>query len=172
MRAGQDSETRRYIPWLVLAAVVIAIDQGSKHWVASHFELAESRQITEYFNLVLVHNKGAAFSLLSEEEGWQRWFFTILALLASGLMAWMIRTHLPQRLFCFSLSMILGGALGNAIDRIRSGWVVDFLQFHFGILKPLFPGGYFPSFNAADSAITLGAACLVLDELVRMRRAR
>ena len=89
---------------------------------------------------------------------------------ASGAITWMIRTHPTQKLFCFSVSLILGGAVGNVIDRVLRGAVVDFLQFHFGILAPIFPGGFFPSFNVADSAITVGAVCLVLDEILRVRR--
>jgi signal peptidase II len=92
--------------------------------------------------------------------------------LASGFMLWMIRSHPTQKLFCFALSMIIGGAVGNVIDRLLHGHVIDFLQFRFGFLEPIFTGGYFPSFNIADAAITLGAICLILDEILRVRRSR
>ena len=128
------------------------------------------RRVTDYFNLVLAYNPGAAFSFLSDASGWQRWFFIGLGVVASGAITWMIRTHPTQKLFCFSVSLILGGAVGNVIDRVLRGAVVDFLQFHFGFLAPIFPGGFFPSFNVADSAITVGAVCLVLDEILRVRR--
>lgn len=158
--------------WLGLAAIVILADQVTKTLVVGAFQLGDSRTVTGYFNLVRAHNLGAAFSLLADGSGWQRWFFTALGIVASGFIVWMIRSHPSQRLFCFAVTMIMGGALGNAVDRIVHGYVVDFLQFHWRFLQPLFPGGYFPSFNLADSAITLGAMCLVLDELLRVKRAK
>jgi signal peptidase II len=156
--------------WLGLALLVIVIDQLSKTLVMHDFLLGDSRPVTDYFNLVRAHNKGAAFSMFADGSGWQRWFFIALGLLASGFIVWMIRSHPTQKLFCFAVTLIMGGALGNAIDRALHGYVVDFLQFHFRVLEILFPGGYFPAFNAADSAITLGAICLVLDELLRVKR--
>jgi signal peptidase II len=156
--------------WLGLALLVILIDQLSKTLVMHDFQLGDSRPVTDYFNLVRAHNKGAAFSMFADGSGWQRWFFIALGLLASGFIVWMIRSHPTQKLFCFAVTLIMGGALGNAIDRALHGYVVDFLQFHFRVLELIFPGGYFPAFNAADSAITLGAICLVLDELLRVKR--
>jgi signal peptidase II len=158
--------------WLGLALLVILVDQITKTLVMHAFEYGDSRSITGYFNLVRAHNKGAAFSMFADSSGWQRWFFIGLGLIASGFIVWMIRSHPTQKLFCFAVAMIMGGALGNAIDRALHGYVVDFLQFHFRVLEILFPGGYFPAFNAADSAITLGAICLVLDELLRVKRAK
>jgi signal peptidase II len=158
--------------WLGLALMVILIDQITKTLVMHDFQLGDSRPVTDYFNLVRAHNKGAAFSMFADGSGWQRWFFIGLGVLASGFIVWMIRSHPTQKLFCFAVAMIMGGALGNAIDRALHGHVVDFLQFHFRVLEILFPGGYFPAFNAADSAITLGAICLVLDELWRVKRAK
>jgi signal peptidase II len=158
--------------WLGLALLVILIDQLSKTLIVHDFQLGDVRTITGYFDLVRAHNKGAAFSMFADGSGWQRWFFIGLGLLASGFIVWMIRSHPTQKLFCFAVAMIMGGALGNAIDRAVHGYVVDFLQFHFRVLEILFPGGYFPAFNAADSAITLGAICLVLDELLRVKRAK
>ena len=156
--------------WLGLAALVILLDQFTKVLIVGNFQLGESHLVTSYFNVVRAHNTGAAFNFLADASGWQRWFFVSLGAVASIVIVWMLRTHPTQRLFCFSVAMILGGAIGNVIDRIWHGHVVDFLQFHAEALAPMFPGGYFPSFNVADSAITLGAICLVLDELLRVRR--
>ena len=156
--------------WLGLAVLVLLADQLSKTLILGSFALGDSRTITSFFNLVRVHNTGAAFSFLAGASGWQRWFFIVLGLGAATAIVWMLKRHGGQRLFSFALAMVLGGAVGNVIDRLLHGYVVDFLQFHWGWLAPLFAGGYFPSFNLADSAITLGAACLILDELLRVRR--
>lgn len=156
--------------WLGLAALVILADQVTKTLIIGWFQLGDVRPVTSHFNLVRAHNAGAAFSFLAGASGWQRWFFTGLGLVVSGFIVWMIRSHPTQKLFCFAVSMIMGGALGNVVDRLLHGHVVDFLQFRFSFLEPLFPGGYFPSFNIADSAITLGALCLILDEILRVRR--
>jgi signal peptidase II len=156
--------------WLGLAVLVLLADQLSKTLILGSFSLGDSRTITSFFNLVRVHNTGAAFSFLAGASGWQRWFFIVLGLGAAAAIVWMLKRHGGQRLFSFALAMVLGGAVGNVIDRMLHGYVVDFLQFHWGWLAPLFAGGYFPSFNVADSAITLGAACLILDELLRVRR--
>jgi signal peptidase II len=158
--------------WLGLAFIVILLDQITKTLILGTFQLGDSRTVTSFFSLVRVHNSGAAFSFLAGASGWQRWFFVGLGVVASGFIVWMLRNHPTQKLFCFAVSMIMGGALGNVIDRLLHGYVVDFLQFRFGFLEPLFHGGYFPSFNLADSAITLGAACLIVDEIVRVRRGR
>jgi signal peptidase II len=153
------------LAWLGLALVVVLLDQFSKTWVIGAFELNHSQPITSFFNLVRVHNSGAAFSFLAGASGWQRWFFVVLGTVASGFIVWMLKKHPTQTLFCFAVSMIMGGALGNVIDRLLHGHVVDFIQLHYG-------GWYFPAFNLADSAITLGAICLVLDEIRRVRRGR
>ena len=158
--------------WLALSAVVILADQVTKTLIIGWFQLGDSQPVTSYFNLVRAHNPGAAFSFLAEAGGWQRWFFAGLGVLVSGFIVWMMRSHPGEKLFCFAVSMIMGGALGNVIDRLLHGYVVDFLQFRFSMLKPVFQGGYFPAFNLANSAITLGAVCLILDELLRVRRAR
>jgi signal peptidase II len=158
--------------WLALAALVIVLDQLTKTAILATFAFGDVRPVTGYFNLVRVHNTGAAFSFLAGASGWQRWFFVGLGVAASVFIVWMIRSHPTQRLFCFAVTMIMGGALGNVVDRLLHGYVVDFLQFRFAFLAPLFPGGYFPSFNVADAAITLGATCLILDEVLRVRRGR
>jgi signal peptidase II len=169
---AEKTDTRSLAMWLALAVVVILADQVTKTLIIGWFQLGDSRPVTEWFNLVRAHNPGAAFSFLANASGWQRWFFTGLGIVVSAFIVWMIRGNPSQKLFCFAVSMIMGGALGNVIDRLLHGHVIDFLQFRFGFLAPLFPGGYFPSFNIADSAITLGAICLILDEILRVRRSR
>ena len=158
--------------WLGLALLVIVADQFTKTLILGWFELGDSQSVTSFFNLVRVHNTGAAFSFLAGAGGWQRWFFVGIGIVASVFIVWMLRSHASERLFCFALTMILGGAVGNVVDRLLHGYVVDFLQFRFALLEPIFHGGYFPSFNLADSAITLGAICLIVDELLRVRRSR
>ena len=168
--AKHSSSNASMALWLGLALIVILADQLTKTLVLREFQLGDSRTIASFFNLVRAHNTGAAFNFLAGASGWQRWFFVGLGAVASVFIVWMLKKHPGQRLFCFAVSMILGGALGNVIDRLLHGYVVDFLQFHWSFLAPMFPGGYFPSFNIADSAITLGAICLILDELLRVRR--
>jgi len=153
------------LTWLGLALVILILDQFTKVMVTGYFQLGDSRTVTGFFNLVRVHNAGAAFSFLAGASGWQRWLFTVIGIAAVLLILWMLRSHSGQRLFALALSLILGGAIGNLVDRIAYGHVVDFLQFHYG-------GWYFPSFNVADSAITIGACALILDELLRVRRSR
>jgi signal peptidase II len=156
--------------WLGLALLVIVLDQATKTWVIGAFELNDSRAVTSFFNLTRHHNSGAAFSFLAGASGWQRWFFIVLGLVATGFIVWMLKKYPAQTLFCFAITMIMGGALGNVIDRALHGYVVDFLQFRFAVLEPIFRGGYFPTFNLADSAITLGATLLIVDEIRRVRR--
>ena len=145
--------------WLGLSALVIVLDQLSKAWISSHFVYGESLSVLGVFNLVLAHNTGAAFSMLNDAGGWQRWMFSAIAVVASVWIVWLLRKHHQQKLFCLSLALILGGALGNLMDRIAYGYVVDFLDFHWGSY-------HFPAFNIADSAITCGAALMVLDSFM------
>ena len=142
--------------WLSLSLLVIILDQVSKVWISSHFAYGESLYVLSVFNLVLAHNTGAAFSFLSDAGGMQRWLFSIIAIVASVWIVWLLRRHAGETLFALALSLILGGALGNLIDRIAYGYVVDFLSFHWDEY-------YFPAFNVADSAITCGAFLLILD---------
>ena len=169
MPASKQSATPLAL-WLGLAALVVLADQLSKTLVVGAMALGDSQHITDWLNLVRAHNAGAAFSFLAGASGWQRWFFVGLGALASVFIVWMLKRHPGQRLFCFSVSMVLGGALGNVIDRLLYGHVIDFVQVHWAFLAPMFAGGFFPSFNIADSAITAGAIGLVLDELLRVRR--
>ncbi len=156
--------------WLAIALLVIVLDQATKTLILGSFQLGDMRPITSFFNLTRHHNSGAAFSFLAGASGWQRWFFIGLGLVATGFIVWMLKKYPAQKLFCFAVTMIMGGALGNVIDRALHGYVVDFLQFRFALLEPVFRGGYFPTFNVADSAITLGAVLLIADELLRVKR--
>jgi signal peptidase II len=164
--------TRGIWPWLGLAALLVAADQVTKLLILANYQLGDSTFITSFFNIVRVHNTGAAFSFLADAGGWQRWFFTGVGVAASVFIVWMLRAHPGQKLFAFALACILGGAIGNVIDRVLYGYVVDWLDFHWGFLGSLFPGGHFPAFNIADAAITVGAVSLILDEIRRVRSNR
>ena len=155
---GKSYPSGGMLPWLGLAFIVLLADQFTKVLVIGSYQLGDSLQITSFFNLVRVHNRGAAFSFLAVATGWQRWFFSVVGILAAVIILWLLKSHAGQKLFAFALACILGGALGNVLDRLLYGYVVDFLQFHWSWLAPVFPGGYFPAFNLADSAITLGVA--------------
>jgi signal peptidase II len=159
------ASTGSWLPWLGLALIILIADQFTKVLVLGYYQLGDSTRVTGFFNLVRAHNTGAAFSFLASASGWQRWFFTAIGVAAAIFIVWMLRSHAGQKLFSFALACILGGAVGNVIDRLLHGYVVDFLQFHWG-------GWYFPAFNVADSTITIGAVCLVLDELLRVRRSK
>jgi signal peptidase II len=149
--------------WMAFALLVVVLDQFLKILIVRGFAYGESRPVTSFFNLVLVYNKGAAFSFLADAGGWQRWFFTVLGLAVGGFIIWLLFRHTGQKLFCLAMSLILGGAIGNVIDRIAYGHVVDFLDFHLR-------GYHWPAFNLADCAITVGAVLMIVDELRRVRR--
>ncbi|MCF8163690.1 MAG: signal peptidase II [Sulfuritalea sp.] len=149
--------------WLGIAMIIVLLDQLSKITLSRMMVFGQSDTVTSFFNLVMVYNRGAAFSFLADQPGWQRYFFAGVSLLASLLIIWMLKRHSGQRLFCWAMTLILGGALGNLIDRIAYGYVIDFLDFHVG-------GFHWPAFNVADSAITLGAVLFILDELRRVNR--
>lgn len=153
--------------WLPLTAFIIAIDQVSKVWIERSFELYESIPLLPVFDLTYLRNTGAAFSFLAGAGGWQRWFFTLLALGVSvGIVVWLRGVHArAQAWLAAGLALILGGALGNVIDRMRLGYVIDFVHVHW-------QEHYFPAFNVADAAITVGAACVIIDALLESRRAR
>lgn len=155
----------RWWPWLLLAAAVFVADQWTKQWILDHYQHGDATVVTSFFNIVRAHNPGAAFSFLAGASGWQRWFFTAIGVGAAVFIVWLLRAHAGQRLFSFALTLILGGAIGNVVDRLQHGYVVDFLDFHWA-------GWHFPAFNIADSGITVGAVLLILDELRRMRRGR
>ncbi|MES2183473.1 MAG: signal peptidase II [Pseudomonadota bacterium] len=159
------SSSGSMLPWLGLALILVIADQFVKALITGYYRLGDSTYVTSFFNVVRAHNTGAAFSFLADSTGWQRWLFTGIALAAVLFILWMLRSHAGQRLFSFALSCIMAGAIGNVIDRVLHGYVVDFLDFHLA-------GRHFPAFNIADSAITIGAMCLILDELLRVRKAR
>ncbi|HEV3104293.1 MAG TPA: signal peptidase II [Trinickia sp.] len=148
-------------PWLGIALIVILFDQLTKIAVAKVLSYASPYPLAPFFNLLLVFNRGAAFSFLSSASGWQRWAFTGLGIVAACVICYLLKRHGSQRLFCTALSLIMGGALGNVIDRLVYGHVIDFLDFHVG-------AWHWPAFNLADSAIVIGAILLVLDELRRV----
>lgn len=148
-------EARR---WYVLAGLIIVLDQLSKWVVLNTIGPGQTIYVAPFWNWVLAFNPGAAFSFLADQPGWQRWLFTALALGISGWIAFMLRQHPQQKLLSLSLTLVMGGALGNVIDRVRFGAVVDFIQWHAA-------GYYWPAFNIADSAITVGAVLLVFEQL-------
>jgi signal peptidase II len=153
--------------WLPLAAAVIVADQAVKAWMVHHFSPFERLRLLSVLDIVLTYNTGAAFSFLADAPGWQRWMFVLLALIVSAvLLVWMRRLRArAQALLASALALIVGGALGNMIDRLTLGRVVDFIHVHAG-------NAYFPAFNVADSAITVGAGLLLLDAWRESRRAR
>lgn len=142
--------------WFGISAIVVALDLYTKHLIENAFQLGDSKFVTSFFNLVRFHNEGAAFSFLSNAGGWQRWFFTTVAVIAVVFISYLIRKHAQQKLFCLGLALVLGGALGNLYDRLTLGYVVDFLYFHINDL-------YWPAFNVADSAVCVGVAILLWD---------
>jgi len=156
---------QKLYPWLLLAALIVLADQLTKFAIESAFDYGDVRPVTGFFNLVLTYNKGAAFSLLANAGGWQDEFLTFVGIGASLFIVFLLARHGTQKLFATALALILGGAIGNVIDRVAYGHVIDFLDFHAG-------GWHWPAFNLADSAIVCGAALLVLDELLRVRKSK
>ena len=160
-----EEKRGRAATWLLLSACVVLADQLSKAYITRHFMEFEFTRILAVLDITCMHNVGAAFSFLASASGWQRWLFIGLAGVVSiGIIVWLIR--LPRgthALLAAGLALVLGGALGNVIDRIRLGYVIDFIHFHWD-------RAYFPAFNVADSAITVGAACLLLDALFESKR--
>lgn len=162
-KSYSSSSNGSLVPWLGIAAIIILIDQITKVTISRLFTYGESRPVTSFFNLVLAHNKGAAFSFLADQSGWQRYFFTAIALAAVVFIIYLLKKHAGQRLFCWALALILGGAIGNLIDRVLYGYVIDFLDFYVG-------RWHWPAFNVADMAIVGGAGLFILDELRRVNK--
>ncbi|WP_042887084.1 signal peptidase II [Cupriavidus necator] len=162
-RSNNAASSTTPLLWLAFALLVVVLDQFFKIVIVRTFTYGESRPVTSFFNLVLVYNKGAAFSFLADAGGWQRWFFTGLGIVVGAFIVWLLYRHTGQRMFCFAVSLILGGAVGNVIDRVIYGHVVDFLDFYVR-------NYHWPAFNVADCAITVGAVLLIVDELRRVRR--
>lgn len=142
--------------WLSISAVIVAFDLYTKHLIQNAFVYGEQLTITSFFDLVRYHNQGAAFGFLNDAGGWQKWFFTIVSVIAVIVMTYLIKKHHTEKLFCTGLALVLGGAIGNLYDRITLGYVVDFLNFHYQTY-------YWPAFNVADSAICVGVGFLLLD---------
>ena len=164
MTAGQ-TVWQRLLPWIGVALAVVVLDQLTKLAIERVFDYGDVKRLTSFFNLVLTYNKGAAFSFLREASGWQGPVLSAVAIGASALILFLLARHSQQRLFSFALALILGGAIGNLIDRLLYGHVIDFLDFHYA-------GWHWPAFNVADSGIVCGALLLVFEELTRMRKAR
>ena len=163
---GPRTSPHGMMPWLGLALLVLIADQITKVLILGTYQFGATTYVTSFFNIVRAHNTGAAFSFLAAASGWQRWLFTGIGVAATLFILYLLRKHAGQKLFCFSLACILGGAIGNVVDRVLHGYVVDFLQFHWQ------NRWYFPAFNVADAGITVGAVGLILDELLRVRRSK
>ncbi len=159
------SKNNALVLWLGVSLIIILLDQLTKIAVLKTFVYGEQHALTSFFNLVLVYNRGAAFGFLASAGGWQRWAFTVLSLGATLVICYLLKRHNHQRLFSTALALILGGAVGNVIDRLMYGHVIDFLDFYVG-------AWHWPAFNLADSAITIGAVLLIYDELRRVRHSR
>lgn len=160
--AGKNASSRLGL-WLSIALLIILLDQLTKIYFDRTFQYGERLNVLPFFDLTLLYNRGAAFSFLANEEGWQRWFFTALGIAAAILIIGLLRRAKGQTRFSLALSMILGGALGNVIDRAVYGHVVDFLLFYWN-------DWHFPAFNLADVGISCGAILLILDEILRSRK--
>ncbi|HEU4621772.1 MAG TPA: signal peptidase II [Burkholderiaceae bacterium] len=158
----RHSLAHRLAPWLGIAFIVIVLDQATKIAMERLLAFGERVRVLPFFDFTLLYNKGAAFSFLADQSGWQRVFFTVIGLGATAFIVWLLARREHPRLFCWALALILGGAIGNVIDRLAYGHVIDFLLFYWQRF-------YWPAFNIADSAIVVGAALLVLDEFVRKR---
>ncbi|MGE8320463.1 MAG: signal peptidase II [Comamonas sp.] len=161
----ERGSAKRFVLWMLWAVALFWADQFSKDWILQHYQLGDYTPITGFFNIVRAHNPGAAFSFLAAAGGWQRWLFTGIGVVVALVITWQLWRHSANTLFCLALSCIMGGAIGNVVDRMRHGYVVDFLDFYWGT-------AHFPAFNIADVAISVGAFLLILDELLRMRRAK
>ena len=147
---------KSFFRYLSISAIIVALDLTTKHLIQQAFQFGEQLKITSFFDLVRYHNTGAAFSFLADAGGWQKWFFTAISVVAAVVIIYLLKKHTQNKLFCFGLALVLGGALGNLYDRITLGYVVDFLSFHINDL-------YWPAFNVADSAICVGVGILLLD---------
>lgn len=151
---------KNWVDWFGISAIIVAFDLYTKHLVQQAFAYGERLSVTSFFELVRFHNEGAAFSFLADAGGWQKWFFTAISVVAIVVITYLIIKHHAQKLFCWGLALVLGGAIGNLYDRVTLGYVVDFLYFHVNDL-------YWPAFNAADSAICVGVALLLWDSFKR-----
>ncbi len=149
--------------WSMLILLLVGLDQLTKLFIVNVYALGQQTVLTSWFNVVRVHNTGAAFSFLSDAGGWQRWFFIGLGIVAVAILTVMMVRHAGQTWFALAATLVISGAIGNTIDRVSWGYVIDFIDWHVS-------GWHWPAFNFADSYITVGAALFVLDELRRVRR--
>ena len=152
------SQNSRFIwlRWLWISLIVLVLDQLTKYAISASFQYGESKTIFSWFNLVLAHNSGAAFSFLAGASGWQREFFIVVTVTISCVLLWMLKSNSTNRVLSVALALVLGGAFGNLYDRVLHGYVIDFVQWHVA-------GYYWPAFNIADSAICLGAGLMIFD---------
>lgn len=160
---GHGFKSRGFWLWILFASVILLLDQITKRYFDTQLYYAERWPIFSFFDFTLLYNPGAAFSFLAGAGGWQRWFFSAVALIATTLIVYWLQRQPHRKLFCIALTCILGGALGNVLDRILHGHVIDFLLFHWN-------QWYFPAFNIADIAITVGAILLIIEEFLRIRK--
>ena len=158
---NQTSPQASSSKWYVLLALgVLIADQMTKWWAQMSLPMAQPIKVTDFLNWFLIYNPGAAFSFLSQAGGWQRWFFTVIGIVAAIVIIWLLQKNAHDRPFCLALSLILGGAIGNVLDRLLYGAVVDFIDMHYD-------GWHWPAFNIADSAISIGATLIVINEIRR-----
>ena len=158
MAATQQNQLGSAKTYLFLALFVLIADQVSKWWAQMSLPMAQAIKVTDFLNWFLIYNPGAAFSFLSQAGGWQRWFFTIIGIVAAAVIIWLLQKNTQDRPFCIALALILGGAIGNVLDRLLYGAVVDFIDVHYH-------GWHWPAFNLADSAISIGATLIVINEI-------
>jgi signal peptidase II len=160
MASTQQNQLGSAKAYLFLALLVLIADQISKWWAQMSLPMAQAIKVTDFLNWFLIYNPGAAFSFLSQAGGWQRWFFTIIGIVAAAVIIWLLQKNTQDRPFCIALALILGGAIGNVLDRLLYGAVVDFIDVHYH-------GWHWPAFNLADSAISIGATLIVINEIRR-----
>ena len=165
MAATQQNQLGSAKTYLFLALFVLIADQVSKWWAQMSLPMAQAIKVTDFLNWFLIYNPGAAFSFLSQAGGWQRWFFTIIGIVAAAVIIWLLQKNTQDRPFCIALALILGGAIGNVLDRLLYGAVVDFIDVHY-------QGWHWPAFNLADSAISIGATLIVINEIRRALQQR
>ncbi len=165
MASTQQNQLGSAKAYLFLALLVLIADQISKWWAQMSLPMAQAIKVTDFLNWFLIYNPGAAFSFLSQAGGWQRWFFTIIGIVAAAVIIWLLQKNTQDRPFCIALALILGGAIGNVLDRLLYGAVVDFIDVHYH-------GWHWPAFNLADSAISIGATLIVINEIRRALQQR
>ena len=158
--SGAAQQRRGRLLWIIVAVVIVLLDQLSKYWADGSLAYGQPNPVLPVLDITLHYNPGAAFSFLSNAGGWQRWFFTGIAVAVSAyLLVWLMKLRREQWLLSMALALVLGGALGNLWDRLRLGHVIDFISVHWG-------SAYFPTFNLADAAISVGAVLLIIDTFI------